>query len=167
MFANYKKKCMEGIFLKHLFCEAVPLKAYLVFMAAVDFFMAIVDSLSIYARGTDLPTEENETQRIALTLGIVFFSIRLALFVPILFFTLKLLFYTSKTGGKTLYGLKLTIFFLFLLFNIIGLGFLSERGCTVIHTKLPSLESFTKMKTKEFGFKVEKNKQDILNHNGF
>lgn len=157
LFKNYKKKCMEGIFLKHIFCEAVPLKAYLVFMAGIDFFMAIVDSLSIYARATNLSSEDNDTERIALTLGVVFFSIRLFFFAPILFFTLKLLFYTSKTGGKTLYGLKMTMFFIFLLFNIIGLGFLTDRGCTVMHSKLPNLESFTKMKTKDYGFRVEKN----------
>ena len=41
---------MEGIFLKHLFCAAIPLKVFIGFMAAVDFFMAILDSLSVYAR---------------------------------------------------------------------------------------------------------------------
>jgi len=50
---------MEGILLKHLFCAAIPLKAYLVFMAIVDLFMAIIDCLSIYARGTSIEGEDD------------------------------------------------------------------------------------------------------------
>lgn len=83
---------MEGIFLKHLFCAAIPLKVFIGFMAAVDFFMAILDSLSIYARVISIKKEDDATQKIALTLAIVFFSVRLFLYIPILFFTLKLLF---------------------------------------------------------------------------
>ena len=148
---------MEGIFLKHIFCAAVPLKAYLVFMACVDFFMAIVDSLSIYARSTIISNSETYSEKFALTLAVVFFSLRLALFIPIIFFTLKLVLYTSKTGGKTLYGLKLAVFILFIIFNTIGLGFLTENGCTVMHTKIPSLETFTKMKISKHGFRVDRN----------
>ena len=147
---------MEGIFLKHLFCAAVPLKAYLAFMACIDFFMAIVDSLSIYARSTVISSSETYSEKFALTLAVVFFALRLALFIPIIFYTLKLLFYTSKTGGKALYGLKLTVFILFILFNIVGLGFLTDRGCTVMHTKIPSLETFTKMKNSDHGFRIDK-----------
>ena len=154
---------MEGIFLKHLFCSAVPLKAYLVFMACLDFFMAIVDSLSIYARSTIISTSETYSEKFALTLAVVFFSLRLALFVPIIFYTIKLVLYTSKTGGKALYGLKLAVFILFVLFNIVGLGFLTDNGCTVMHSKIPSLETFTKMKISKHGFRAENNLQKDSN----
>ena len=54
MLGDYKRSCMEGIFLKHLFCPAVALKWYLIFMMAVDVFMLIADSLSIYTHGTGI-----------------------------------------------------------------------------------------------------------------
>ena len=37
--------------LKHILCQSVPLKWYIIFMMALDLFMAIADSLSIYTRG--------------------------------------------------------------------------------------------------------------------
>ena len=52
---------MEGIFLKHLCCAAVPLKAFIIVMAFIDFFIAILDSLSIYSRGTSIQKEDNDT----------------------------------------------------------------------------------------------------------
>jgi hypothetical protein len=147
---------MEGIFLKHLFCAAIPLKVFVGFMAAVDFFMAILDSLSIYARVISIQKEDDLTQKIALILAIVFFSMRLFLYIPVLFFTLKLLFFTSKTGGKILYGLKLIVFLLFILFNMIGLGFLSDRGCTIMHSKIPDIEAFQRIRAGDHGFRVDK-----------
>ena len=147
---------MEGIFLKHLFCAVIPLKVFIGFMAAVDFFMAILDSLSIYARVISIQKEDNPTQKIALILAIVFFCMRLFLYIPILFFTLKMLFYTSKGGGKILYGLKLIVFLLFILFNLIGLGFLSDRGCTIMHSKIPDIEAFSRIRAKDHGFRVDK-----------
>jgi hypothetical protein len=132
-------------------------------MACIDFFMAIVDSLSIYARSKVIATSETYSEKFALTLAVLFFALRLVLFIPIIFFTLKLLFYTSKSGGKALYGLKLTVFILFVLFNIVGLGFLTDKGCTVMHTKIPSLETFTKMKISKHGFRAENNLQKDSN----
>jgi hypothetical protein len=131
---------MEGIFLKHMCCAAVPLKAFIILMGFIDFFIAILDIFSIYSRATYISLEDNANQRIALTLAVVFFSIRLLLFIPTTFYTIKLLFYTSKTGGKILYGLKLSVFILFMIFNVIGLGFLTENGCTVMHTKMPNFQ---------------------------
>ena len=109
-------------------------------MACIDLFMAILDSLSIYSRGYSLSIEDDNTKRVALILAVIFFSIRLLLYIPIAYFTIKVFAYTSKTGGKALYGLKLAIFILFILFNIVGLGFLTDRGCTVMHTKIPNLD---------------------------
>jgi hypothetical protein len=124
---------MEGIFLKHLFCTAIPLKAFIVFMIAIDFFMLIVDSLSLYSRTHSIHLSLDENLKIAVTLSIIFFAIRILAYIPIAFFTLRLLLYNSKTGGKILYGLKLSIFLIFTAFNIIG-GFLSNDGCSMMHT---------------------------------
>jgi hypothetical protein len=128
---------MEGIFLKHLFCSAVPLKAFIVFMAAIDFFMVIVDCLTLYTRARCIHLSLDENLKIAVTLSIIFFAIRILAYIPMAFFTLRLLLYSSKTGGKVLYGLKLSVFLIFAAFNIIG-GFLSNDGCSMMHTQIRS-----------------------------
>ena len=137
---------MDGIFLKYICCAAVPLKAFIILMGFIDFFVAILDSFSIYSRSTSIVKEDNSKQKVALILAVVFFSMRLLLYIPTSFYTIKLLFYTSKTGGKILYGLKLAVYILFLIFNVVGLGFLTEDGCTVMHTKLPDLQLYERAK---------------------
>ena len=62
-----------------------------------------------------------------------------------------------KTSAKVLYGLRLAVFILFILFNVVGLGFLTEQGCTVMHTKVPSIGTIQRFKVYPEGFKLDKN----------
>ena len=133
---------MEGIFLKHLFCQSMPLKWYLVFMIALDIFVVIADSLTIYSNGTGILDADTKNEQIGLIIAVVFFSIRVLIFCPILYCSLKLFIYDSRLSGKLLYGLKLAKFVLFLAFNIISVGFVMKDGCTAIHIKLPKMDSF-------------------------
>ncbi len=134
---------MEGIFLKHILCQSVPLKWYIIFMMAVDLFMAIADSLSIYTRGQGILEASTQSERIGMTIAVVFFAIRVLAYIPTCYYSLKLYMYDSRTGGKVLYGLKLAIFVLYILFNLISVGFILKDGCTAIHIKLPKMNSFS------------------------
>ena len=140
---------MEGIFLKHIFCEAVPLKWYIIFMMALDMFMAIADSLSIYTRGEGILEATTQSERIGMTIGVVFFAIRVFLYIPPFYYSLKLYMYDSQTGGKVLYSLKLATFVLYILFNLISVGFIMKDGCTSIHIKLPKMNSFQNQVNKD------------------
>jgi hypothetical protein len=59
--------------------------------------------------------------------------------------------YDSRTGGKILYGLKLAIFVLYILFNLISVGFIMKDGCTAIHIKLPKMNSFSNQVSNQKG----------------
>lgn len=142
MLRNYKSSCMEGIFLKHIFCQAVPLKWYIIFMMAVDLFMAIADSLSIYTRGEGILQATTSSEKIGMTTAVVFFAIRVFLYIPTCYYSLKLYMYDSRMGGKILYSLKLATFVLYILFNLFSVGFIMKDGCTAIHIKLPKMNSF-------------------------
>jgi len=78
-----------------------------------------------------------------MTIAVVFFAIRVFMYIPTCYFSLKLYMYDSRTGGKILYSLKLAVFILYLLFNLISVGFIMKDGCTAIHIKLPKMNSFT------------------------
>lgn len=64
------------------------------------------------------------------------------MYIPTCYFSLKLYMYDSRIGGKVLYGLKLAIFVLYILFNLISVGFIMKDGCTAVHIKLPKMNSF-------------------------
>ena len=111
-------------------------------MMAVDLFMLIADSLSINTYGSGILNAQSKKEQIGLTISVVFFAVRVLFFIPIFFYSLKLFIYDSRMSGKLLYGLKLAIFGLFLIFNIISAGFVTKDGCTYLHTKLPQMNSF-------------------------
>ena len=77
-----------------------------------------------------------------MTIGVVFFALRVFLYIPTCYYSLKLYMYDSRTGGKVLYSLKLATFVLYILFNLIAVGFIMKDGCTSIHIKLPKMNSF-------------------------
>jgi hypothetical protein len=83
-----------------------------------------------------------QSERIGMIIGVVFFAIRVFLYIPTFYFSLKLYMYDSRTGGKVLYSLKLATFVLYILFNLISVGFIMKDGCTSIHIKLPKMNSF-------------------------
>ena len=42
----------------------------------------------------------------------------------------------SIRSGKCLYGIKLGMFFIYLIFNLVGLFFITREGCNVFHSAL-------------------------------
>jgi hypothetical protein len=47
---TYLNSCIDGMFLKHIFCKAIPLRCYLFFMASTDFLLALIDIANLYSR---------------------------------------------------------------------------------------------------------------------
>ncbi len=82
-------------------------------------------------------------------MAVIFFALRILLYIPTGFFTLRLFLYNSQSGGKALYGLKLAIFLIFLIFNVIGLGFITDQGCSLMHTQIPKLNSSGEIYSKD------------------
>jgi hypothetical protein len=136
IFKSYISSCMDGLFLRHIFCKYVPLKWYLLFMAVIDLFLVLVDISSIFSKVIVYSSIESPRDRAGLLLAIVFFGLKVLLYLPILILTIKVFQKSKQTSGKWLYGLKLTCFFIFLFFNSLGLIFVTDEGCNVLHTKI-------------------------------
>jgi hypothetical protein len=111
-------------------------------MIAIDLFMAIADSLSIYSHGQGIFNADDGKDRIGVTISVVFFAIRILMYIPIGYFSIKLFMYDSYRSGKTLYSLKMAILGIFILFSFVSLGFISKDGCALVHIKLPQMINF-------------------------
>lgn len=121
------------MFLRHLFCKAIPLKCYLYFMAATDLLLALIDVANLYSRIHVLAETSEKFKIVSLSIAAVFFCIKLLLFIPMFIFEIKLLKTNKQRHGKVVYGIKLAHFFIFLLFHIVGMFFITEEGCNVFH----------------------------------
>ena len=47
---SYFASCLDGIFLRYVFCKAVPLRWYLIFMTSADIFLGLIDIASLTQR---------------------------------------------------------------------------------------------------------------------
>ena len=121
------------MFLRYIFCKAIPLRWYLFFMTSIDIILALIDSATLYQRIAQILSGSREIEYI---LSTCLFSLKLLLFIPLLTFEIILLKNNKLKSGKWVYGLKLFMFFLLLLFNVLGLFFLTDEGCNVFHTTL-------------------------------
>jgi hypothetical protein len=130
---QYFLTCLDGIFLRHLFCKAIPLKCYLYFMAATDMFLALVDVANLYSRVHVLSETQEKFEIVSLSIAAVFFCIKLIAFIPMIIFEVKLIKSNKQRHGKVVYGIKLSLFFIFLLFHIVGMFFINTEGCNVFH----------------------------------
>lgn len=73
---------------------------------------------------------------VPLILASIFFSIKLLLFFPIIVFEGLFIRKTTLRAGKWLYSLKLMVFLLNLVFQVVGLAYLTGDNCSLFHASL-------------------------------
>jgi len=102
-------------------------------MAATDLLLALVDVANLYSRIHVLTKTQDKFEIVSLSIAAVFFCIKLIVFIPMFIFEIKLIKTNKQRHGKVVYGIKLALFFILLLFHVVGMFFINSEGCNVFH----------------------------------
>lgn len=88
---GYFASCIDGIFLRFIFCKAIPLKWYLIMMASIDFLLALIDTASLFDRTVTMLRADEYSERLAMMLAMFFFVLKLVFYIPMAFFEFSLI----------------------------------------------------------------------------